>query len=549
MTDIGTPSVQTFTGTSFIAAMKSAQAALKIHQKTINRINVFPVPDGDTGTNMLATLTSGLDHIGDVSPEHLGEALGILANGSFWGARGNSGVLLSQFIQGVYRHLITHETCTTRDMVDAIKVGHSTAFSSMSEPVEGTMLSIMESVSLSFESSSTIPSGLTPFWQQIVASSRDYVDDTPNQMPLLAQSGVVDSGALGLLTIFVGIWAHYADLQLENIPIYQDIILQTSIQTSTTTHPIASDDWGFCTQFVVTNGGNSAKDLRTSLSSLGNSILTTELDNSIKLHIHTKQPQLVIDTALGSGTLNTLMIENMDDHETTTTPLSYETDPDKTCCLISITDDGFGHIFTESGLASNIATEQNDPTFFTSLIQIIEQISPSDIILMATSLNQLKTIQHLEEASICGSTVKTMVFHTPVHAICAALTFNPYNDSSVNFAKMSSQASQTLCISINPLPNDQLPVYPSQSIDSSQYISTIEYQEIAIHTDIAELISASLPDLCTYTHPILTIYRGSQTSESEAIELVDKLEQILPDTTIDMLFANQSSSLYLISLE
>lgn len=549
MTYIGTPTVETFTGHSLISAMASAQAALTLHQHTINRINVFPVPDGDTGTNMLATLTSGLNNIDDSCPAHLGEALRTLGDGCFWGARGNSGVLLSQFIQGLSRHLADHDTCTTIDMIAALKAGYSTAYESMHQPVEGTMLSLMKLASLTFEFPVELPADLTEFWQQIVDASKYHVDDTPNQMPLLAESGVVDSGALGLFIIFVGIWAHYAGCQVDTIPLQIDGTLQPRIPAPATNNHIETEDWGFCTQFVISDGRTSARELRTLLSPFGDSILTSELGNSVKLHIHTKTPKQLIDTALSSGKPSALMIQNMDDHQSPTSILSNDTDSERTSCLISITDDGFANIFQESGLSCNIHTQQNDPSFFASLVEIIEKNFCPNIILMATSLKQFKEVQYLEASNICGRTIRTIMFHNPVQAISAALAFNPYQTIKTNIEQMASQAASTLCISINPSSSADSQVYGSQSNEDPIYISRIDGNEISSNTDPAQLIKESLPDLESHLDPIITIYGGSQSIESEANALLNTLEELIPNTTINLLFSNQSNALYLISLE
>ena len=292
----------------------------------------------------------------------------------------------SQFIQGLSGHLTDYDTCTTIDMIEALKAGYSTAYESMHQPVEGTMLSLMKIASLTFDSPVELPVDLTAFWQQIVDTSRYHVDDTPNQMPLLAESGVVDSGALGLFIIFVGIWAHYADRQLDTIPLRIDGTQEPRIQAPATNNHMQAEAWGFCTQFVISEGRTSARELRTLLSPFGDSILTSELGNSVKLHIHTKTPKQLIDTALSSGKPSALMIQNMDDHQSPTSILSNDTDGERTSCLISITDDGFANIFQESGLSCNIHTQQNDPSFFASLVEIIEKNFCPNIILMACLL-------------------------------------------------------------------------------------------------------------------------------------------------------------------
>ena len=541
--------METFTGRSLLSAMMNAQAALTLHQHTINQINVFPVPDGDTGTNMLATLTAGLNGIDDSCPDHLGQFLEIFGRGCFWGARGNSGVLLSQFIQGLYRHLMNYDTCTTKDMVEALKAGHLTAYDSMHQPVEGTMLSLMKSISLAFELFSAPPSDLKSFWQHIVDTSKTHVDDTPNQMPLLAQSGVVDSGALGLLVIFLGIWAHYADELLDSVPIQIDNAFQSSLPVHDINNSERLSDWGFCTQFVISNGNTSPQGLRTLLSPLGDSILTTEFDSSVKLHIHTAMPQEVIRTALRSGHLTGLMIQNMDDHQSLQEAPIPETGKEQTSCLISITDDGFADVFEESGLAFNIHTETDDPRFLSSLAQVIERTLCANIILMATSVPQSQLVQYLDESSICGRTIRTLIFPNPVHAIAAALAFNPYQTTSANIKRMSLQASDTFCISIHSTDTSRLSIYDSQSRNQLQYISTIEGNEVSRHSEIPALIEASLPDLEAYLDPIITIYRGAHVSETDANDLFMELERKYPNTSISMLFANQSNSLYLVSLE
>ena len=168
---------------------------------------------------------------------------------------------------------------------------------------------------------------------------------------------------------------------------------------------------------------------------------------------------------------------------------------------------------------------------------------------MATSLKQFKEVQYLEASNICGRTIRTIMFHNPVQAISAALAFNPYQTIKTNIEQMASQASSTLCISINPSSSADSQVYGSQSNEDPIYISRIDGNEVSSNTDPAQLIKESLPDLESHLDPIITIYGGSQSIESEANALLNTLEELIPNTTINLLFSNQSNALYLISLE
>ena len=283
---------------------------LKANRKYIDSLNVFPVPDGDTGENMLATLEGGINNAKNI--ESVGEMMSAFSKGCLFTARGNSGVILSQYINGIAKCLKDAEIITTEQFSFALKEGANCAYSSVMRPVEGTVLTVMrESADFLLNNLSNLATFVTLF-NLLNGALKTAVDNTINQLQVLKDAGVVDSGAAGLLCIFEGMWAVMEDREI-NYTLEEETTLQI---TSCGMEKNAKLKYGYCTEFILQlmdyKKPFNLKECIAFLQSIGDSVVCVNDGDIVKAHVHTFFPEKVISYAHDFGELITTKIENMD---------------------------------------------------------------------------------------------------------------------------------------------------------------------------------------------------------------------------------------------
>ncbi|MEC9309228.1 MAG: DAK2 domain-containing protein [Chloroflexota bacterium] len=539
-----------FTGASFGSAIKNGATALAFYKDHINRINVFPVPDGDTGSNMLATLTAGLPINGEVpniAHAHLGLTLRNIADGCFWGARGNSGVLLSQFILGMARYLDNYESCDTTDMLHALESGTRSAYQSMTTPTEGTMLTVMSRISTTFNQQVTPSKDPAKFWEAIFYEAQEALQDTTAQLEVLLQSGVVDSGAFGLLVIISGIWASYSDTLFQNIDlghIPDRPILRTSADHQTSTVTDTNKHWGFCTQLVVSEITAGVLDIRAQLSDMSGSVITTQNGSSLRIHVHTTEPAAVLEYLREQGAVTSINIQNMD-HQVYYPPV--ESEPNQEVALLAVTQDNFDYIFEESGCTHTISISQGDTLTANDILQTIQNSISDELIIIANNISYDAILKIFDKASINNKTLHVLSSHSLIHGLAAAIAFNPFASVDHNLLSMSEAISNTLSFAINQNPETEYSKNPKSS--EAAFILTLDGVQIDYDINLDSLLQRAIEAHSTNNSPLLTLFRGKYVSPEESSQLATTLESRLPNLSVELLSGGQIESPYLVSLE
>ena len=539
-----------FTGVSFGSAIKNGTTALEFYKDHINRINVFPVPDGDTGSNMLATLTSGLPinkEDQDITQQSLGLTLRNIADGCFWGARGNSGVLLSQFILGMAGYLDNYESCDTADMLQALESGTRSAYQSMTIPTEGTMLTVMSRISTTLNKRGTPSEDPAGFWETIFYEAREAVQETTSQLEVLLESGVVDSGAFGLLVIISGIWASYSGVPFQNIDlgyISDQPVLRTNADHQKSTISDTDRHWGFCTQLVVTAINASAPDIRSRLCDISESVIVTENQSSFRIHVHTTEPSAILEYLREQGAVTSINIQNMD-HQVYSPPV--ESEPNQEVALLAVTQDNFDYIFEESGCTHTISIAQGDTLTVNNLLQTIENSTSNELIIIANDISHEPIIKIFDRASINNKTLQILNSHSLVHGLAAVIAFNPFDSVAHNLVSMKEAISNTLSLTI--IRNTESDYSKRTNSSEAMFILTLDGVQIDCDIDICSLLQRVITGHSAHDSPLLTLFRGKYVTQEESSQLATKLEYRLPNLSVELLSGGQVASWYLVSLE
>ena len=286
--------MESLNGEDFSAALSAAVSCLERHRDAINALNVFPVPDGDTGTNMLLTMRAGLEACGDPAKGGLGSVCSSMADGLFLGARGNSGVILSQFFKGFFGPLLDQEVCGPPDLVTAFQQASEAAYRAVGKPVEGTMLSVIKAMSAAaLDQDQADDVGVV--WEQAFDRAKAALALTPSQLPVLAEAGVVDAGGMGIVAIVGGIWSRLGgpdletmDLGFDAVPTGAPMLDQDFINAS---HEAT---WGYCTQFLIAGEALFLDQIRDDLGMVAESVVVVGDEDRVRVHVQALEPGPVL---------------------------------------------------------------------------------------------------------------------------------------------------------------------------------------------------------------------------------------------------------------
>ena len=381
---------------------------LSIHHKLINDLNVFPVPDGDTGTNMRITYKYGMDAIKDKTS--VSNMLNELASGMLLGARGNSGVLLSQYFRGIADGLKDKATIRVSDLVSALEKGYQTSYSACEDPREGTILTVQREGIENIKSQINDKTDFDMLFALVVEEMRKSLDNTPNLLPILKESGVIDSGGKGLLTIFEGYLKSIKGENIESSLLSEDIDGNSSMPKSNIDYSLFNEksnlDYGYCTEFLLQLLSSKINiktfnidDFISFLKDHGNSIVCFQSGTIVKVHIHTKKPYQVIEYAQQFGEFITFKMENMAlQHNNVLAKENERKKERKKVAIVTICQgEGIMSLFKELGadVVLNGGTTMNTST--AEMVDAFKQANADTIILLPNESNILLAAKQAKE--------------------------------------------------------------------------------------------------------------------------------------------------------
>src|SRR5699024_6686282 len=356
------------------------------HKETINQLNVFPVPDGDTGTNMNLSMQSGIRALQDMKEAEMPAILKQYVTGLLMGARGNSGVILSQLFKGFQEALETNENIDAEDFAKGLELGVEKAYGAVTKPVEGTIVTVAKAAADCANKSAQTTNDLTTFMEQIVDAAKTSLDQTPELLPVIKEVGVVDSGGKGLLVIYEGFLTALKDGELDASTDETDIDIQIEQEHDKAVQSLISADsieFGYCTEFIVSFMPDKLKEhpfdekqFRHQLSEYGDSLLVASTDDFVKMHIHTEYPGKVMNMAQNYGELTEIDIENMrHQHKALIQSEKVEEDtPEKEVALITVAiGDGMQEMLQSVGATSVITGGQTMNPSTEDIIQAIKK--------------------------------------------------------------------------------------------------------------------------------------------------------------------------------
>jgi DAK2 domain fusion protein YloV len=535
------------TGADLRSALQSASAWLTANAERVNALNVFPVPDGDTGTNMSMTLQAtvdGLQRLGDDAP--VSQVARAAYEAAMLGARGNSGVILSQLLRGFSEALADSDELTPAALAAALALASEMAYRGVSRPVEGTILTVAREVGVAAKAALGSGADLPGLLEQVLGAANDAVAATPSQLEVLRKAGVVDSGGEGYRVILEGAWMWSTGRSLEpgaDAHTYSRALLQAVEEEST---------FGFCTEFLLRDADLALPEVKQRMEALGESVIAVGDRDLMRVHVHTLRPGQALEFAVDHGTLAKVKVENMQlQHEAfaAAAEQASATDADRqrasSIGVIAVAaGDGLQKVFRSLGAR----VVQGGQTMNPSVQEILAAVNSSgyrELIVLPNNSNVILTARQVQE--LTPHTVTVIPTETAPQGIGALLAFNFEADMQTNVAAMQQAAHAVHTLEVTRAVRDA--EVDGLSVKPGELMGIYDGRVVLTSTSADEALLGALSHAPIDGLEIVTIYHGAGASEDQAQAVAARIREAHPGLDVEVVEGGQPHYPYVASLE
>lgn len=525
---------------------------LENNKSLVNSLNVFPVPDGDTGTNMGATIMSAVSEIKNVkniTVQSIGDAA---AMGSLMGARGNSGVILSQLLRGFSKQLKGKVNLSTKDFALALKEGVNVAYRAVMKPTEGTILTVARETADKAIELSKNESDFKIFMQEVYKVASYTLDRTPELLPVLKQAGVVDAGGKGLLCIYYGILKRLEDRATElnaKGALVQEAKPQTYENLDT-----SDIKFGYCTEFFIKSKNADPDTFKNKILEYGDSIVVVGTEELIKVHIHTNEPGTVLNYAMQLGELSKIKIDNMReqhrsiiDEEASEVMEEVRTDiVEKEYGIVTVAaGDGITGIFKDLGADVVIEGGQTMNPSTHDILDAINSIAAKNIFILPNNGNIIMAANQAKDIS--NKNVIVIPTKSVPQGVTAVITLNPdlvpeENEDAMNKAISNVKTGQVTYAVRDTVLNDV-------EIKEGNILGIFNGKLIKAGDDLNNVVKELVDNMINDDSELITIFYGNGISEEETSEIQEHISEKYPDCDISVNYGGQPLYYYIISVE
>ncbi|MCI5976495.1 MAG: DAK2 domain-containing protein [Firmicutes bacterium] len=541
---------QTINGADFRRMLLSAAAAIEINKQKLNELNVFPVPDGDTGTNMSMTINAAASDLRKLEDPTLEKAASAAASAMLRGARGNSGVILSLLMRGISKKLKGASECDGVLWANALQEGVDAAYKAVMKPAEGTILTVARLAAAKALAAANENNYLEFVQEQALEAAKIALADTVNQNPVLKKAGVVDAGGKG--------WCFVLEAMLLALR-GEDVVVpengeSAEVKESADFSDFADEDitFTYCTEFIVSReNGNDPEDLRAFLSELGDSLVLVDDDEIIKVHVHTNNPGTALQEALKYGSFVTVKIENMRLQHTEKVLSEQElspkiAEPEKALGVVSVcAGKGLGEVFSNLGVDGIISGGQTMNPSTQDILEAVNRVPAETVFILPNNKNIIMAAQQVE-----GLTPKKVVVipsKTVPQGVTAMLSFNPEGSVEENTEAMNEALDtvDTMQITYAARNSD----FDGYDIHEGDYLAMYGSALFGTSRDIKVLLRSLAEKVHADGREFVTIYYGADITPKQAQKAADIFTQLCPGADVNLLSGGQPVYYYLISAE
>lgn len=547
-------------GDHLMRCLRAGSAWLDAHVAAVNALNVFPVPDGDTGTNMSLTMRAALNEAGTKPYRSVSELARVVSHGALMGARGNSGVILSQIMRGFSRALDDLETFGPKELAAAFEEGANTAYKGVMKPVEGTILTVAREAAVSAKRAADGGGDMMQVLAEAVSGAKDALARTPKLLPVLAAAGVVDAGGQGYTYILEGVLRH----------LLGETVTPGAAAAATIAEHLheVEGDYNYDTQFVILGSDLDVDTIRERISTMGDSVLVVGDASAVKVHVHSDLPGQVLDYGASLGQLTAIIIENMQQQyeefrrgsdeaaaAAASTPEAPDAPPtwasvaredgSDTCVIAVVSGDGLERVFESLGVSAVVRGGQTMNPSTQDLLAAVENSPCHQAIVLPNNRNVVLAARQAAELS--SKQVVVVPTRTVPQGIAALLAFNYQADMATNAQLMLDASTQVQTAEITRAVRSVK--VNGLSIEEGQIIGLLNGDLTNVGSDIVTVMRQVLERIGPGDYEILTMYYGEDVSPEEAEALAATIRESYPDLEVEVLDGGQAHYYYILSIE
>lgn len=531
--------IKTINGTDFVKILFLAKDLIFNTKDQINQLNVFPVPDGDTGTNMYLTLESALKNLNTIKDQNIDIVSKKIAKNAVLGGRGNSGVILGQILYGLSKGFDKLNKCDVKEFGHSLDSAVEASYESVSNPVEGTMLTIIKSVSEAWNNVRNNNDSFNDVLPLVCEYVGEVLKDTPNMLEVLKQADVVDAGGQGLLIIFEAMKSYMLDEkpdidQILNKPGQSSKGL--NIKKYVQEH--AEDEWGYCVQLVVNGADVSREEIEFAVNEYGGSTVITGIENYIKIHTHSENPGKILSACIQYGELMEINVENMDKQfQEFVNELEVEFNEKQICSIIAISNgNGFNDLFINLGIDKIIKCEKTLNPSVEEILNSIDECQTDHVIILPNEKNAIMACNLAAEESL--KNVSVLNTKSIPEGLASMMPYNNELDLNTNILNLENYTNDMIFGAISLASRSG--VMNNIEYKEGEYIVVINDAILFAETSLIKSIEKTISHVESDSDSLITVYWGDHSNENQS-ELENKLIDRFSSIEMEFQYGGQSN--------
>ncbi len=543
-------SINRIDGILLAKMFKRGTLNLNKNKQLVDALNVYPVPDGDTGTNMSLTMNATMAEMSKVEPASVEVIAKTVSKGSLMGARGNSGVILSQIFRGFAKGCAGQEELDVKGLALAFEKAAESAYSAVLKPVEGTILTVIRQVSEKAEAHEDDDMLLHHFMKMLVEQAEVSLASTPDYLEVLRQAGVVDAGGKGLLCILEGFYEAIMGIEdeIEEVPVVTPLVAETTMH-----QPVDVDiKFQYCTEFLVKGDNLTETSLKNDIVEMGDSMVYVADDEIIKVHIHTNDPGTVLQSALVYGQLSNIKIENMkEQHSEIIGQEGYTQQPvipkeKKKYGFVAVTmGDGLRDIFKDMGVDYVISGGQTMNPSTEDILKAVDEVHAEHVFVLPNNSNIILAANQAKKIS--EKDIHVIPSKSCPQGFAAMIGFNPSSEPAENFDRMVENLKEVKTIQMTYAVRDTL--FNDMTIQAGNILGVAEGEIKHVGEGVEDVTLETFKKVIDEDSEIVTIYYGEEVTESDAKALAERIEETFEDVEVEVYAGKQPLYYYVCSVE
>ena len=542
-----TARVSTVDGTLFKQALLGSVGWLAANHEEVNRLNVFPVPDGDTGTNMLLTLQSAVEDIKESQATEVSKIARLASHGSLMGARGNSGVILSQIFRGFARAVEGKTSLNPKELAAAFEEAANAAYRAVNRPTEGTILTVAREAGRAATAAASLPDATPPAVIAAAANgAKAAVQKTPSQLQILRDAGVVDAGGFGLQLILEGMLR-----SIEEVDAPAPVITAPKVKAAQVALDLPEEGWGYCTEFLIEGENLDVEKIRSQIEAMGNSVLVVGEPELVKVHVHTDEPTKVIALAGGFGKLQRLSVGDMstqhrrileqESGDATARPLR-----DNGVGIVAVVaGPGLVEIFKALGADAIVEGGQTLNPSTQDMLRAVDGVPYDTVVLLPNNANVILAAKQV--AGLTAKQVRLVETHSIPQGVAALVAFNPDRSAEENAEAMTAEAARVQTIEVTHAVRDTRS--NGLRVKKGDVIGLINEKLEFAGDDYSEVVNKALGKLGPDDYELVTVYRGEGASDEELARLESSIRDSYPALEVEVQQGGQQHYPFILSVE